>query len=74
MPLLRNEISIHEKTYKKTRYYLLQKTCQFHQVATSQLKSGLLQHVICKLVKKVVETTCSKPVDNKFWQATSKSP
>ena len=31
----------------------LQQTCQFHQVATSLLKSGLLQLVICKLV-----TTC----------------
>ena len=32
---------------------LLQQTCQFHQVATSLLKSGLLQLVICRLV-----TTC----------------
>ena len=31
----------------------LQQTCQFHQVATSLLKSGLLQLVICRLV-----TTC----------------
>ena len=31
----------------------LQQACQFHQVATSLLKSGLLQIVICRLV-----TTC----------------
>ena len=31
----------------------MQQTCQFHQVATSLLKSGLLQLVICRLV-----TTC----------------
>ena len=31
----------------------LQQACQFHQVATSLLKSGLLQHVICRLI-----TTC----------------
>ena len=31
----------------------LQQACQFHQVATSLLKSGLLQLVICRLV-----TTC----------------
>ena len=31
----------------------LQQTCQFHQLATSLLKSGLLQLVICRLV-----TTC----------------
>ena len=35
----------------------LQQACQFHQVATSLLKSGLLQIVICRLV-----TTCNKPV------------
>ena len=34
----------------------LQQTCQFHQIATSMLKSGLSQLVICRLV----ETTCSK--------------
>ena len=34
-------------------YNKLQQTCQFHQVATSLLKSGLLQFVICRLV-----TTC----------------
>ena len=28
----------------------LQQPCQFHQVATSLLKSGLLQLVICRLV------------------------
>ena len=28
----------------------LQQTCQFHQVATSLLKSGLLELVICRLV------------------------
>ena len=31
----------------------LQQACQFHQVATSLLRSGLLQLVICRLV-----TTC----------------
>ena len=31
----------------------LQQACQFHQVATSLLKSGLLQFVICRL-----DTTC----------------
>ena len=31
----------------------------------SDIKSGLLQLVICRLVR-----TCSKPVDNKFWQST----
>ena len=30
-----------------------QQACKFHQVATSLLKSGLLQFVICRLV-----TTC----------------
>ena len=35
----------------------LQQTRQFHQVTTSVLKSGLLQ---------LVETTCKKPVDDKF--------
>ena len=28
----------------------LQQTCQFHQVATSRLRSDLLQHVNCRLV------------------------
>ena len=37
----------------------LQQACQFHQVATSLLRSGLLQLVICRLV----ETTCNKPVE-----------
>ena len=32
---------------------MLQRTCQFHQVASSLLKSSLLQLVICRLV-----TTC----------------
>ena len=41
----------------------LQQTCQFHQVATSLLKSGFLQ--LADLLQ-FVETTCSKPVDNKF--------
>ena len=35
----------------------LQEVCQFYQVTTSLLKSGLLQ---------LVETACSKPVDNKL--------
>ena len=39
----------------------LQQTCQFQKVAKSPLKSDLLQ---------LVETTCSKPVDNKFRQST----
>ena len=63
------------------RYYLtvdnflqlvnkLQQTCQFHQVPTSLLKSGLLQLIIYRLVTTLVETTCSKPVDNKFRQST----
>ena len=43
----------------------LQQTCQFHQVATNLLKSALLQLVIYRLVT-LVETTCSKLVDNKF--------
>ena len=34
----------------------LRQICQFHQVTTSMLKSGLSQLVICRLV----ETTCSK--------------
>ena len=29
----------------------LQQTCRFYQVATSLLKSGLFQLVICRLVK-----------------------
>ena len=33
---------------------LLRQTCQFHQVATSLLKSGLLQLVICRLVIQLV--------------------
>ena len=37
---------------------ILQQTCQFHQVTTSLLKSGLLQLVICRLVT----TTCNQPV------------
>ena len=37
----------------------LQEACQFHQVATSLLKSGLLQLVICILVT----TCCNKPVE-----------
>ena len=42
----------------------LQQACQFHQVATSLLKSDLLQFGL--------ETTCNKPVDNKFGQSTCK--
>ena len=37
----------------------MQQACQFHQVATSLLRSGLLQLVIGRLV----ETTCNKPVE-----------
>ena len=37
--------------------------------ATSLLKSGLSQLVICGLVK-LVETTCSKPADNKSIEST----
>ena len=38
----------------------LQQACQFHQVATSLLRSGLLQLVICR---QLVETSCQKPVE-----------
>ena len=40
----------------------LQQTCQFYQVATSLLKSGLLQLVICRLLT-TLSCTC-KSVDN----------
>ena len=36
----------------------LQQACQFHQAATSLLKSGLMQLTICRLA-----TTCNKPVE-----------
>ena len=41
-------------------------TCQFHQVATNLLKSGLLQLMSFADLLQLVETTCSKPVYNKF--------
>ena len=41
---------------------MLQQIGQFHQVTTSLLFADLLQ---------LVESTCSKPVDNKFYQSTS---
>ena len=40
----------------------LQQACQFHQVATSLLKSGLLQFVICRLV-----TTCWNNLQQTCW-------
>ena len=44
----------------------LQQACQFHQVATSLLKSGLLQFVICNkpVGNKFGQSTCNKSVDN----------
>ena len=41
----------------------LQQICQFYQVAKSLVKSGLLS--LADLLQ-LVETTRSKPVDNKF--------
>ena len=43
----------------------LQQTCQFHQVATSVLKSGLFKLEFLDLLQ-LVEKTCSTAVDNKF--------
>ena len=42
-----------------------QQTCQFHQVPTNLLKSGLLNLSFGELLQ-LIKTTCRKPVDNKF--------
>ena len=51
----------------------LQQACQFYQVATSLLKSGLLQFVICRLVttcwNNLLKQLAEGPVDNKFGQS-----
>ena len=44
----------------------LQQACQFHQVATSLLRSGLLQLVICRLVTTCHLQTCYKLVETTY--------
>ena len=46
----------------------LQQACQFYQVATSLLKSGLLQFVICwnNLLKQLAESLLITSLDNQF--------
>ena len=43
-----------------------QQTCQFHQVATSMLKSGSFNLSFADLLQLVLTTSCGKPVENKF--------
>ena len=50
----------------------LQQTCQFHQVAKTLLKSGLLRLVISRLVTTCWNSLYSKPANNMFWKSTSK--
>ena len=56
-------------TYLYTYLYLVnnfEQNCQFHQVATSLIKNQAGGNLSFEDLLHLVETTCSKPVDNKF--------